>query len=361
MPQLKNKRIAVVCNYQLKPDRIGGMDRFYKAFDIAVKNEGGTIDWFFSASQDFEFYKNMTIYSAKDNDVKKLFISHTKANSLEYDFVITHFIELCIDFYKQIKTFYKSYIIAVDHNPRPFEGYSLKKKVKNRLKGLLYSRYIDQFVGVSNYTKKHILKDYGNFLNKKTVVVYNGIYTSVFIKRTKENLNKFIVASHLRPSKGIQDLIQAVAIIDKSLLSKLHIDIFGEGPIEKELKSLVKEKGLSQSIFFKGSSSQLHLEFQNYRYLLQPTYMECFSLSILESLSANVPVITTEVGGNLEVINHNENGYIFPAGNIAKLASIITDVLTNKSSIDIDVSANIETNYYLDKMVNEHLNLITCI
>jgi glycosyltransferase involved in cell wall biosynthesis len=40
-------------------------------------------------------------------------------------------------------------------------------------------------------------------------------------------------------------------------------------------------------------------------YMVQPTHMECFSLSILESLSANVPVITTN-GGNEEVIINNK-------------------------------------------------------
>ena len=34
--------------------------------------------------------------------------------------------------------------------------------------------------------------------------------------------------------------------------------------------------------------------------------MECFSLSILESLAANIPVITTPVGGNLEVVTNND-------------------------------------------------------
>jgi glycosyltransferase involved in cell wall biosynthesis len=41
--------------------------------------------------------------------------------------------------------------------------------------------------------------------------------------------------------------------------------------------------------------------------------MECFSLSILESLSANVPVITTNVG-NEEVIINNKMVYISSKG-----------------------------------------------
>ncbi len=33
----KQKKIAIVCNYALNPNRIGGMDRFYVAFDKRAK------------------------------------------------------------------------------------------------------------------------------------------------------------------------------------------------------------------------------------------------------------------------------------------------------------------------------------
>src|SRR5690606_10572648 len=122
---------------------------------------------------------------------------------------------------------------------------------------------------------------------------------------------QFIVASHLRESKGLQDLIEAVNLLEEPFKQKVAIDIFGEGPFMSRLKELVEQYELQPQIKFKGSTSQLPKLFQNYSYMLQPTYMECFSLSILESLAANVPVITTPVGGNLEVITHGSNGFIF--------------------------------------------------
>jgi len=62
-------------------------------------------------------------------------------------------------------------------------------------------------------------------------------------------------------------------------------------------------------MLFFGSSPKLNQIYSKYDYMIQPTYMECFSLSILESLSANVPVITTTVGGNEKVIVEDVNRF----------------------------------------------------
>ena len=42
---MQTHKIAIVCNYQLRSDRIGGMDRFFKAFDSKAKEAGYTVDW----------------------------------------------------------------------------------------------------------------------------------------------------------------------------------------------------------------------------------------------------------------------------------------------------------------------------
>ena len=105
--------------------------------------------------------------------------------------MVTHFVELCTQFFKEIRKFHKPYVISVDHNPRPINGFPFKKKLKNKVKGKLYSRYIDLFIGVSDYTKQQILKDYGQKLSSKTAVVHNGIAVGEYEKDRnpiKENL-----------------------------------------------------------------------------------------------------------------------------------------------------------------------------
>ncbi len=356
----KTKNIAIVCNYILHPSRIGGMDRFFIAFDKKVKEKGYHIDWFFSKYKAFEFYKDLNIHTDNESSVEHVFMKYCKQYDIKYDIVITHFTELCSPFYKWVKLKHGGYIVAVDHNPRPIKGFPIKKRIKNRIKGIFYSKYIDRFIAVSEYTKKHILNDYGHFLTPKICVVYNGIARHVFKKRTTDRSNKFIVASHLRPSKGIQDLIKAVSILSENVKKEIRIDIYGEGPYESELKALNTSLNLDAYIQFKGSSPLLSELFCNYNFMLQPTYMECFSLSILESLSANVPVVTTQVGGNLEVITHTENGYIYPAGNVEGLAGIINNIVLKNYAIKQDVSKLVEEQYYLEKMVKDHINLLPC-
>jgi len=372
------KTIALICEYTIFPERIGGMDYFFVAYDAALKEKGYQPNWFFKDVTTFDFYKELIINSANNRDLESYFLNECLVKNLKFDIVITHFLQPVSPFFKVIKNQMNPYIINVDHNPRPLEGFPIKKRLKNKVKGLLYGKYVDKLIGVSAYTKKHILNDFGAYLNHKTAVIYNGIDTSVYIKRTnntsynsnslsfgegwgEENKIKFIVVSHLRESKGIQDLLKALYLLEGTILNSIMVDIFGDGPYKNELMQLQKDYGLENIVNFKGNSPKLNELFYQYHYLLQPTYMECFSLSILESLACNVPVITTTVGGNPEIIIDGVNGYLFKPKDIKALAQIIQKIVTNEMAISNEVYSNIEKNFTLKLMVQNHLKLVTCI
>jgi glycosyltransferase involved in cell wall biosynthesis len=78
----------------------------------------------------------------------------------------------------------------------------------------------------------------------------------------------------------------------------------------------------------------------------------------LESLAANVPVITTNVGGNEEVIKNGENGIIFKAKDITTLSRIITEIFKGEIKITANTRKRIEKNFSLEKMVENYYNLI---
>ena len=107
-----------------------------------------------------------------------------------------------------------------------------------------------------------------------------------------------------------------------------------------------------------GSKPNLNEIFSQYDYMLQPTHMECFSLSILESLAANVPVVTTTVGGNTEVVTSGENGYIFEAKNIKALAEILEDLYLGNKKISMNTRELIANSFSLPKMVENHFKLL---
>ena len=357
MELVTTKKIAVLCDYRLSSQRVGGMDRFFWLFDKECKLLGHTIIWFFPNLERYGDYSDFTINAANALSIEQCFLEYNQ----NFDVVYTHFLELCTPFYKEVKRKgLATRSIAVDHNPRPFEGYPLKKRIFKRIKGTLYSSYIDVYVGVSQYTVNHIIKDFGRILKRKTMVIYNGIEHQRFkIRKNRASVNPtFLVACHLRFSKGIQDLVEAVFLLPHEIRSVLKIDVYGEGVYKAALEALILNKNVVANFIFKGSVSNLYEVYCHYDYLLQPTHMECFSLAILESLSANVPVITTPVGGNEEVVRDGENGFIIPVANPKTLSQLIQQLYIGEKHIEPETYTLIESQFSIEKMVGNYMNLI---
>jgi glycosyltransferase involved in cell wall biosynthesis len=357
---LNQNKIAVLCNYELLPERVGGMDYFFWDFNKKCKENGIEVDWFFPNQSDHGHYLDLNINSSKTTNVENYFLAFCSANKPDYTHIITHFVELCTPFFFQVKKFSGAKIIAVDHNPRPLNRYPFKKRIKKRLKGILFSRYIDVFVGVSNYTVNELLKDFGAHLKAKTLTIYNGvILDAIVIRETRASIKpSFLVASHLRESKGIQDLIDAVNLLSIPVKNQIHIAIYGDGPYKENLFEKIEKLGIQNNFDFMGSKPNLNEIFSQYDYMLQPTHMECFSLSILESLAANVPVVTTNVGGNMEAITSGENGYIFEAKNVKALTELLEDLFLGNKKISMNTRELITNSFSLPKMVENHFKLL---
>ncbi|QXP61691.1 glycosyltransferase family 4 protein [Olleya sp. HaHaR_3_96] len=355
------QHIAVICNYKLLENRVGGMDYFFWTFNKKCLEQNVKVDWFFPNTATHGDYSTFNSIIAESVSIENNFINHIHSNTVNYTHVITHFVELCTPFFKTVKKKLSTKIIAVDHNPRPLNGYPLIKRIKKKIKGRLYAKHTDQFIGVSDYTSDAILNDFGGFLKPKIKTIYNGVLIKDIVPKTKERAKmnpKFLVVSHLRFSKGIQDLILAVKDLPETLKKDLSITVYGDGPYKKELLDLVAMHQLHSIFDFKGSSATLKATYHYFDYMLQPTHMECFSLSILESLAANIPVITTPVGGNEEVVTNGKNGYIFKTKDIKALTVLLNAVITGDKSIQEDTRHLIETEYSIDLMVENHLKLL---
>jgi glycosyltransferase involved in cell wall biosynthesis len=82
------------------------------------------------------------------------------------------------------------------------------------------------------------------------------------------------------------------------------------------------------------------------------------SLSILEALTAGVPVITTPVGGTPEVVTPEVNGFLFEPGDIRSLGEIITRCNTQKNLLEGLIQPPNPGQFTLDFMVEEYFELL---
>jgi len=354
-------KIAVVCNYKLLPERIGGMDYFFWNFDQKCKEKGIQIDWFFPNDSKHEGYSKLHIISSELQNTEKFFLRYCLLNKPIYTHVFTHFVELCTPIFKKLKEETKAKIIAVDHNPRPIDGYPFLIKIKKTLKGWFYAKYIDVFVAVSEYSKQHIIKDFGPTSGKNTIVIFNGIEVEKFIQKSNFELTgKFVVAAHLRFEKGIQDLIKAANDLVKEGDYHFTIDVFGSGNYEHTLTEMVNEYQLQNYFRFKGSVTDLHERLAAYDYLVHPSHGETFCYSIIESLLANLPVITTKNEGNvLGMVKDKINGFLFEREDTNELKNILKNILNQNIQINDCAELNKAVHIFsLEKMVENYLKLI---
>lgn len=154
--------------------------------------------------------------------------------------------------------------------------------------------------------------------DEKIRVVYNGV-DPVPLETTKEEARKKIGISgnlivsigRLVPWKGFRMLIKIMPELLK-INQFFRLVIAGDGPDTPILKTMVRNLGLGRKVFIVGRKSADELKYFLAAadiFLLNSGY-EGFSHQVLEAMAAGVPVITTAVGGNREIIRQGENGFL---------------------------------------------------
>lgn len=141
--------------------------------------------------------------------------------------------------------------------------------------------------------------------------------------------NKIVIVSRLDKDKRIDDAIKAFKIaLDKN--PNICLDIFGNGPEEAELKSLVHDLGLDSNINFRGFTNDPLSAFTSATVSLMTSKYEGFGLVITESMACGTPVISYDVKyGPHELIQDGFNGCLVQNGEIDSLAQAIITCTTD--------------------------------
>ena len=211
-------------------------------------------------------------------------------------------------------------IMVVNNLPVPYKNpfrwldYPLDFFVKN---------CVDLFITGSEFT--HLsLKDTLHLDPKKVIFIHNGINLrkgtlSLRDKKKKLKLLNFRgtifgVVALLVERKGHLILLRAV----KDLIRNNHktninflVLIEGLGPLEKNLKELVKNERLSKYVKFIGSEEHIVDFMKILDILILPSInSEDFPNVILEAMALKKPVIASNIAGTKEQILHNKTGLL---------------------------------------------------
>src|SRR5205814_955711 len=134
-------------------------------------------------------------------------------------------------------------------------------------------------------------------------------------------------ASNFRPVKNIPTVIQIFAEVRRRVLSKLVM--VGDGPEKAGAEQLVRELGLERDVLFLGNQDCMEELLPLADVFLLPSSSESFGLVALEAMSAEVPVVASNIGGLPEVVDHGATGYLHDPGHTAGFVSSALKLLGN--------------------------------
>ena len=120
-------------------------------------------------------------------------------------------------------------------------------------------------------------------------------------------------SGRLSEEKGLESFIRAAATIPE-----LPIKIAGKGPLDESLRILVKELGAHHIEFlgFTAPSEVLKLRKRAEGEFLPSIWYENASISVLQAMGLGLPVLTTRIGGNPELVEDGVNGFLAIPNNI---------------------------------------------
>ena len=132
-----------------------------------------------------------------------------------------------------------------------------------------------------------------------------------------------LYAGNVKPHKNLERLIDAFDLVRKHGPDHLKLVIIGDGPLRTTLDALAQKSGVDAE--FRGFLNQSEIVEKGYSDLdaivLPSGENETWGLVINEAMTGGIPAIVSDmVGCAPDLIDPDETGYEFQAGDIGQLS-----------------------------------------
>lgn len=204
-----------------------------------------------------------------------------------------------------------------------------------------------EYKEVTSHLPKHSsVKKHLTIINNGTVDVRNQ-YPS-----RPGGLFTFCSTNRLVTDKGIREMIESFQQFTKKYPNSQLI-LVGNGPEEGYFQHLASD---NRRIKFVGYQADPLSFVASADILLQPTYHEGFSISALEGMMMEKPIIATNIGGIPEMIDDGETGILIPIKDSAALYNAMEKLYLDKAlrdSLGQAARARYLANFQFDQIVKE--------
>jgi len=227
------------------------------------------------------------------------------------------------------------------------EGFSGLKRLKMNMYTYLNDRFtrncFSKIVAVSKDIEKHLAAKYGS---DRVVVIHNSTDGSNRPSKTPKEMRAElgIDAEHavigavgrLVPVKAFDVFLDAAARILEKRPQTTFL-LAGDGPLRTELTDRARRLGIEKNVLLTGFREDILNITSTFDIFVVSSHHEGIPVSVLEAMSLEKAVVSTEVGGMREIIQENVSGLLVQPGNPDAIANMCLKVLA-----DNDLRARIE-------------------
>ncbi|UOE38496.1 glycosyltransferase family 4 protein [Chryseobacterium oryzae] len=387
----KIKRVLIVTKEykcSLNP-KVGGTGVFYKNLSTELVSRGVEVNVFLISKKQFDILEDgVNIYSIKDifksNPILELLRSLTgkvnfleklhdkiyltekkiisrkiknwiQKNNLVFDIAETHdFDGLALSIPKSLP-----YVIRCHGSWSVLEKYFGYKKVH---KGRIFCEKLafeksKNIICISKYNEK-INKSLFSIKNPR--LIYNGIDVNFYKPFPKPNIipKSVFYFGNVSYEKGANTIIDSFLIVKKKYPnSTLHF-VGNPNQYETFISQKINELEIKKSIIFHGNKNGTEAVglLNRAEVVCFPSKGENFSLSLLEVMAMQKPVVCSSIDSFKEIIEDSVNGLIAKGDNFHEEIDLIFNDEALKNKISLNARKLIETEFGIDKMISETID-----
>lgn len=258
-------------------------------------------------------------------------------------------------------------VLFTEHGRHFPDSPSRKRSVVNRL--LLNRR--DRLVGCGGAVRQALIDNEGLPANR-VEVVYNGVDLQSLASGDGSQRNALrssfgfsegdFVAIQVARLHKLKDHLTAIATIDEARTHNPNIKllIVGEGDERDSIENEIQSRDIGSHVVLAGNRNDIANLLTAADCFLMTSISEGIPLTIIEAMAANLPVVSTAVGGIPEMISDGETGFLSEAKDSAGLAKHLFQ-LSQNTALQQEVAAagrvQAEQNFSIQNMLSGYADI----
>lgn len=135
---------------------------------------------------------------------------------------------------------------------------------------------------------------------------------------TPENAPAVLCLTRLQPKNGLEVLLRALAPLEG-----VHVWLAGEGPLEADLRALVRDLGIAQRAHFLGKEASPPALLGSCDVVVAPAREDPLGFAVVEAWAAKRPIVAVKADGPAALITHERDGLLVPSGDAGLLGQAL--------------------------------------